>query len=126
AALAKEKALREAAEKGATAKKATHLDNTLSKIPKPKGSAGNGFKLIEAMQLEDNEQLYHAIIREVHELSIQAGLDYRDDFKDQPVEALGLLYKLARDIFPVLERFPNDWATAEMTKQYLYNKRKHS
>jgi len=66
------------------------------------------------------------IQREVHSLTIQAGLDCADDFKNQPAAQLGLVYKLAREMFPVLERFPNDWATAEMVKQYLYNKRKNS
>ena len=32
----------------------------------------------------------------------------------------------ARETFPILLDFPNDWATAEFVKQYLYNKRKNA
>ncbi|KAH9943972.1 hypothetical protein B0H21DRAFT_664768, partial [Amylocystis lapponica] len=120
--LAKEKALRKAAEKAAATKKL--VPRKLTKIPKPKGSAGNGFKLVEEMRLVGNEALYSAILREVARLSIQAGLDYCTDFKNQPAAELGLVYKLAREMFPMLEEFENDWPTAEIIKQYLYNKRK--
>ncbi|KAH9921277.1 hypothetical protein B0H21DRAFT_843729 [Amylocystis lapponica] len=124
AALAKEKALREAVEKAATTKKTA--PRALTKIPKPKGSAGNGFKLIDEMNLQGNQALYNSMLREIAQLSIQAGLDYRTDFKNQPAAELGLVYKLAREMFPTLEQFANDWPTAEIVKQYLYNKRKNS
>ncbi|KAH9922694.1 hypothetical protein B0H21DRAFT_712627 [Amylocystis lapponica] len=129
AALAKETALREAAEKAAATKKAP--PRNLTKIPKPKGSAGNGFKLIDEMNLRGNEALYNSMLREIAQLSIQAGLDYRTDFKNQPAAELGLVYKLsslaqAREMFPMLDEFANDWPTAEIVKQYLYNKRKNS
>ena len=63
AAHAKEKALREAAEKAPAAQSA-QAANARRSIPKPKGSAGNGFKLIEVMELDKDEggqQLYRAI-----------------------------------------------------------------
>ncbi|KAH9922139.1 hypothetical protein B0H21DRAFT_827036 [Amylocystis lapponica] len=123
--LAKEKARREAAEKSAVAKKPTGPRKS-GKIAKPKGSAGNGFKLIEAMKLVGDRELYKTILREVPMLGMQAGLDYREDFKNQPAAKLGLVYKLAREMFPHLDEFENDWATAEVIKQYLYNKRKNS
>ncbi|KAH9930798.1 hypothetical protein B0H21DRAFT_711943 [Amylocystis lapponica] len=122
--LAKEKALREAAEKSATTKKAGPHRSV--NIPKPKGSAGNGFKLITEMKLVGDNELYKMILREVPMLGIQAGLDYREDFKNQPAAKLGLVYKLVREQIPYLDEFENDWATAEIIKQYLYNKRKNS
>ena len=60
--LAKEKARREAAEKKAGEAMKAKNEPALKMIPRPKGSAGDGFNLRMEMGLEDKEQQYNAIL----------------------------------------------------------------
>jgi len=66
------------------------------RIPKPRGSAGDGFRLIEAMQLENNPALsiYGHWQREVKLYALQAGLDWTNPFKEQSAHALGCVYSV--------------------------------
>ncbi|KAG1898840.1 uncharacterized protein F5891DRAFT_1190322 [Suillus fuscotomentosus] len=83
-------------------------------------------RLMRAMGLEDARNQYISIQGDVHLLCAQVGLDFRTKYVHQPAEVLSKIFKLARREHPYLKQFQNDWATAEITKQYLQNKRKQS
>ncbi|KAF9237354.1 hypothetical protein BU15DRAFT_76070 [Melanogaster broomeanus] len=96
-------------------------------IPKPPDSVlnkkGESERLLRAMQLQENKAEYLRIAT-IHWYSPRVGLDYNLKLAQQPVAALGKLFRLARKRHPVLERFQNDWATAQLVRQFLQNKRK--
>ncbi|KAH7904629.1 hypothetical protein BJ138DRAFT_1119235 [Hygrophoropsis aurantiaca] len=101
----------------------------LTTIPKPPASEmnqGDRGRLMRAMQLEEDKPQYLAIQATVHELVIRVGMNLDVPYIKQPAELLGKLFKLSRRRHPYLERFQSDWPTAELTKQFLQNKRKHS
>ncbi|THH12490.1 hypothetical protein EW146_g7642 [Bondarzewia mesenterica] len=101
-------------------------------IPRPKGSAGDlkrGFSLIKEMELDSSEEkqdLYASIQRWVRKFMNHAGMDLELHYSRQPTDKLAKVFKVARDMFPILGNFQNDWATAEYVKQYLNNHRKHA
>ncbi|KAF9237950.1 hypothetical protein BU15DRAFT_62801 [Melanogaster broomeanus] len=72
---------------------------------------GESERLQRAMQLQDNKAEYLCIAT-IHWLSPCVGLDYNLKLAQQPVAALGKLFRL------------NDWATAQLVKQFLQNKHK--
>ncbi|KAI0821128.1 hypothetical protein BC629DRAFT_1435036 [Irpex lacteus] len=101
-------------------------------IPKPKGSAGGGsrgFHLQEAMGLSDdspngdgnseNQRRYNMILATVRELAHAARLDLSCPYRHVSPENLNKIFSMARKIHPYLSQFENDWATAEILKQYL-------
>ncbi|KAG2143021.1 hypothetical protein DEU56DRAFT_793022 [Suillus clintonianus] len=88
---------------------------------KDSGSRG---RLLKAMKLENNKAEYLAIQTTVHELCSRVDLDFKVLYNAQPTSSLAKLFKLARRDHPHLEKFQNDWATAELVKQFLQNKRK--
>ncbi|KAJ6622204.1 hypothetical protein B0H10DRAFT_1944808 [Mycena sp. CBHHK59/15] len=61
--------------------------------------------------------------RNMHDLVHQAGINWELPWAETPAEAKGKLFAVARDRHPILERFHNDWATEEMVKQYIANRR---
>ncbi|KAJ6610248.1 hypothetical protein B0H10DRAFT_2438094 [Mycena sp. CBHHK59/15] len=67
--------------------------------------------------------LYSALIRNMHDLVHQAGINWELPWAETPAEAKGKLFAVARDRHPILERFHNDWATEEMVKHYIANRR---
>ncbi|KAJ6521758.1 hypothetical protein B0H19DRAFT_1371312 [Mycena capillaripes] len=106
-------------------------EDEVQRLERPKGEAGdkkNGFNLRVAMGLEDDAELYEAIVRAVNSNVARANLDYTVDFRRQDAAKLAAVYKLTRKDFPYLtrSRFPLDWATAEITKQYMRNKRRYA
>ncbi|KAJ7637884.1 hypothetical protein DFH06DRAFT_643532 [Mycena polygramma] len=96
------------------------------------------------MGLEDDRATYEAILvsvrmsvvvivdvphqRSVHANVARANIDMTVDFRRQDAAKLAAVYKLTRKGFPYLtrDRFPLDWATAEVVKQYLRNKRRYA
>ncbi|KZV98456.1 hypothetical protein EXIGLDRAFT_700982 [Exidia glandulosa HHB12029] len=101
-------------------------DNDTVRIERPKGSAGDGFKLRQVMGLGDKVARYRRIQRTIRRCIDKAGL--RDDapFRTQDIGKLGNVYKArphAREKHPYLRRFVNDWATAEFVKMLLKNRR---
>ncbi|KAJ3001435.1 hypothetical protein NUW54_g6424 [Trametes sanguinea] len=92
-------------------------------VQRPRGSAGYGFNLRHAMGLGDNLKLYRSIQRTVRALVGNAGLDHRVIWRRQPKEVIGKVLRVARKRQPYLRRFVNDWATEELAKQYLKNRR---
>ncbi|THH18138.1 hypothetical protein EUX98_g9004 [Antrodiella citrinella] len=89
-------------------------------VPRPHGR----FNIRDAMGV-DHEQ-YKSIQRTVRDLIIQAQVDWTDDFRRQDPTNLARLYKAAIQVHPVLARYYRHWATAELAKQYMANKRKHA
>ncbi|KAG1906658.1 uncharacterized protein F5891DRAFT_975415 [Suillus fuscotomentosus] len=85
---------------------------------------GSRGRLLKAMKLENNKAEYLAIQTSVHELCSRVDLDFGVLYNAQPTSNLAKLFKLARRAHPHLENFQNDWATAELVKQFLQNKRK--
>ncbi|KAJ7826209.1 hypothetical protein B0H14DRAFT_2185964, partial [Mycena olivaceomarginata] len=104
----------------------------VERLERPKGEAGDGkrgFVLQSAMGLDDDRDLFQAIVRSVHTNVVRANVDFTIDFRRQDPAKLAAVYKLTRDShkpFLSRERFPLDWAIAEITKQFLRNKRKHA
>ncbi|KAH9947318.1 hypothetical protein B0H21DRAFT_891428 [Amylocystis lapponica] len=111
--LAKIKA-REAAAAQKTSKKKS------PKMARPKGP----YKLIVAMRLADDKPKYNAIMSGVRGLAWRSKLDFSKEFREQPAEELGYVFKVARKHFKYLRRFENDWATADLIAQTMRNKRK--
>ncbi|KAJ7780646.1 hypothetical protein DFH07DRAFT_949876 [Mycena maculata] len=97
-------------------------------IPRPPGSAGNNFNIQDEMGLgrnaEDRER-YKALMRNIRDLVLQAGINWEVPWAKVPAEAKGKLYAVARKRHPILKRYVNDWATEEIVKQYIKNKRCH-
>ncbi|KAJ6559313.1 hypothetical protein B0H10DRAFT_2445960 [Mycena sp. CBHHK59/15] len=108
-------------------------EEPITRMERPKGEAGdrkNGFVLQDAMGLGDTpneDEMYRAILRTVHFNVARANLDVEADFGHQDPAKLASIFKLTRKEHPYLtqRRFPLDWTTAEMVKQYLRNKRRY-
>lgn len=79
------------------------------------------------MGLEHDRETYDDILRAVHANVARANVDVTVDFRRQDPAKLASVYKLTRGQFEYLTRarFPLDWAVAEMTKQFLRNKRRY-
>ncbi|KAF9566547.1 hypothetical protein CPC08DRAFT_719872 [Agrocybe pediades] len=100
-------------------------------IHKPKGEAGNGFCLVEVMRLdgtEENLEMFRSIKRSVRAFAIKAGIDFTKDYRKVETERLLMVFKAVRHAHPYMstDRFPNDWATGEILKQYLKNYRRYA
>ncbi|KAI0758441.1 hypothetical protein BC629DRAFT_1598034 [Irpex lacteus] len=93
-------------------------------IPKPRGK----FSLRQAMGLGDPEKKiqYRAIQRTIHELVILASINWKLDYRKQDPIKLGNLFQAANEDHPILATFENNWATAELIKQFLQNRRKYA
>ncbi|KAJ7855219.1 hypothetical protein B0H13DRAFT_2578096 [Mycena leptocephala] len=142
------KTLEQRAARGATA---TEPEEDIVALEKPKGEAGDrkkGFVLIEAMGLEDDPARFLKIQASasnlVHENVIRANLDVRQIYRKQDPAKLAAVFKLVRiphvairisltipsktrkgDEYLTEKRFPLNWATAEMVKQFLRNRRRY-
>ncbi|KAF8834097.1 hypothetical protein BDN67DRAFT_1016865 [Paxillus ammoniavirescens] len=122
--LAQEVAARKEAEQRVAA---GALSRSTDQVEKPAGTAGEkGFSLIAEMMLEDEKEHYLAIQRTVRDLCHAARLDWTRLYREQPPRDLGNLFEVARKQHPHLNCFRNNWATAELVKQYLRNRRKYA
>ncbi|KAJ7761341.1 hypothetical protein B0H16DRAFT_1884344 [Mycena metata] len=106
------------------------VPDPVERLVRPKGKARdskNGFNLQEAMGLEEDREQYDAILRSIHTNVVRANVDITIDFRRQDPAKLAAVYKLTREEFPYLTRarFPLDWAIAEMTMQFLRNRRRY-
>ncbi|KDQ21485.1 hypothetical protein BOTBODRAFT_25932 [Botryobasidium botryosum FD-172 SS1] len=97
-------------------------------IPKPKGEHGRDFNVQCEMGLDGpgRRGLYLNILATVRDLIAAEGLDRTLWFRQQDPVKMARLYVTARDRFPLLKQFRNDWATAEIVKQALRNSRHNS
>ncbi|KAJ7181915.1 hypothetical protein C8R46DRAFT_1186830 [Mycena filopes] len=92
-----------------------------SVITRPSGEAGKGSILCRKMKLEQDKDTYNAILHSVH-LNIEAvGLDKKIQFRRQEPFKIHSVCQMTRDQYRYLHRFPGDWATRAMIKQYLSN-----
>ncbi|RXW22357.1 hypothetical protein EST38_g3475 [Candolleomyces aberdarensis] len=94
-------------------------------LPRPHGQT---FNVQSAMGLEDDDELYGSIQRTVRRAVVQAGIDLHSSLRAIPPEKLAAVYKKVRDTHPYMDRrrFPSDWPTLDLMKQYLRNHRKYS
>ncbi|KAJ7735355.1 hypothetical protein B0H16DRAFT_1731391 [Mycena metata] len=100
----------------------------LEQIPRPAGAAGNNFNIQNEMGLGGsaaNREIYKSLLRNVRDLTLQAGIDWERPWSETPAAAKAKLYDVARARHPILANYVNDWATDEMIKQYTKNKRRH-
>ncbi|KAF5309635.1 hypothetical protein D9758_018933 [Tetrapyrgos nigripes] len=98
-------------------------------IPRPRGTAGKDFSIQVAMNLAGSvakDVKYKALQRRVKDLVGHARVPYDIPWKDVAVQTKSLLFEAARQDQPFLRRYQNDWATEELSKQYLKNKRKNA
>ncbi|KAJ7655447.1 hypothetical protein B0H17DRAFT_1073443 [Mycena rosella] len=98
------------------------------KIPRPAGSAGNTFNIQNEMGLggsRANRDIYKALMRNVRDLTLQAGINWELPWAQIPASNKASLFDVARARHPILEDYVNDWATEEIVKQYIKNKRRN-
>ncbi|KIM58944.1 hypothetical protein SCLCIDRAFT_27650 [Scleroderma citrinum Foug A] len=100
--------------------------NEQDTIDKPKGSAGNGFALIDEMELQDKRQTYLNIQCTVRALCHEGGLNLQRMYCQQSTRDLANIFEVAKKCHPYLNRFRNNWAAVELVKRYLANHRKHT
>ncbi|KAL1698519.1 hypothetical protein EV121DRAFT_274373 [Schizophyllum commune] len=99
-------------------------------IARPDGTAGNDYSIQEEMGLagvkgSKKHQTYLSIVRRIRDYVIAAQLNVEKEWRQIAPEDKGKLYRVARTDIPFLQRFVNDWATEEIAKRYLKNKRQH-
>ncbi|KAI6014250.1 hypothetical protein PISMIDRAFT_17666 [Pisolithus microcarpus 441] len=94
-----------------------HLDSKIAWMRPSQLKALRRNQLQKAMHLEDNKDLYLSILQTIWDLMTQVNLDIKKDYCLQPHEKIGKLFCV-----PHLAKFENDWATAEILKQFLHNK----
>ncbi|KAJ7256047.1 hypothetical protein C8J57DRAFT_1721612 [Mycena rebaudengoi] len=97
-------------------------------IPRPAGSAGNDFSIEFAMGLGTNradDEQYKALMRNIRDLTLQARINWEEPWSQTPAGVKAQLFAVARERHPYLARFTNDWATEEIVKQFIKNKRRN-
>ncbi|KAF7347088.1 hypothetical protein MVEN_01462800 [Mycena venus] len=97
-------------------------------IHKPAGTAGTNYNIRDAMGLGKTErdgQKYKGIQRSLRDLTHQGGVNWEKQWSDISAEVKGKIFA-ARERHPILARFHNDWATEDIIKQYIKNKRGHA
>ncbi|KAJ6609948.1 hypothetical protein B0H10DRAFT_1954244 [Mycena sp. CBHHK59/15] len=101
----------------------------LQSILRPPSSAGTNFNIQYAMGLGRNTKdrvQYKTIQRNLRDLALKAGINWEIPWADTSAEAKGKLFAAAHTRHPYLEQFHNDWATEEIVKQYMKNKRNNA
>ncbi|KZT72990.1 hypothetical protein DAEQUDRAFT_722083 [Daedalea quercina L-15889] len=94
-------------------------------IPKPRGSGGSTYKIRHAMGLADNKPLYARCMRVVRDLTLAAKINWQKDFIHQDPLVIGRLFHAAQERESYLARFESSWATGDLVKQFLRNRRKY-
>ncbi|KAF7972874.1 hypothetical protein HWV62_16656 [Athelia sp. TMB] len=100
-------------------------------IPKPDGVAGWTYSIQDEMGLtgkmgDKNYDQYKAIQRYLHVLVFNARIDAELGWKQIPARDKATLFEVARDRIPFLARFEGDWATEDLVKQFLKNRRQNA
>ncbi|KAJ7131800.1 hypothetical protein C8R43DRAFT_1133477 [Mycena crocata] len=97
-------------------------------VERPKGTAGINFNIQDAMGLgecaEDRKQ-YVSIMGDMRDLVFEAGIKWEVPWAKTPAELKGKFYAVARERHPILKRYVNDWATDELAKQFIRNRRRN-
>ncbi|KAJ3494992.1 hypothetical protein NLJ89_g10700 [Agrocybe chaxingu] len=95
---------------------------------RPKGTAGKDFSIQIAMGLAGSNKKgakYTAILRSLRDLVLQSRINWELPWSQIPASEKSKLFQVARERHPVLKRYMNDWATEEIVKRYMKNKRAH-
>ncbi|KAJ7733999.1 hypothetical protein DFH07DRAFT_967754 [Mycena maculata] len=95
-------------------------------ILRPAGSAGKDFGIQALMGLghgQRNRDKYKSIQRGVKDFVIRGGVNWEKPWAETSSETKSKVYAVARELHPILRRFHNDWATEELIKQYIKNRR---
>ncbi|KAJ7278030.1 hypothetical protein C8J57DRAFT_1713576 [Mycena rebaudengoi] len=66
------------------------------------------------------------VAAQLRDLVHNARIDWEIPWKDTPAAAKAALFEVARERPPYLAEFQNDWATEEIVKQYIKNKRNNA
>ncbi|KDQ17184.1 hypothetical protein BOTBODRAFT_185910 [Botryobasidium botryosum FD-172 SS1] len=93
-------------------------------VPRPHGSAGDGFSLQNAMGLENDRAQYKAIQRMIKSLVNRADIPSTIHFRHIDPVTLGKIHRIARQRQPYLARFQHNWATDEFIVMLLKSRRK--
>ncbi|KAJ7666789.1 hypothetical protein DFH06DRAFT_1294984 [Mycena polygramma] len=113
----------------AKSKTSEGVDGASEKIPRPSGTAGNDFNIQDAMGLGGNttdREKYKMLLRNLRDLLLQAGIPWELPWAKVPVGLKDKFFRVAAKKHPILERYENDWATEEIAKQAIKNKRRTS
>ncbi|KAJ7192609.1 hypothetical protein B0H12DRAFT_1246116 [Mycena haematopus] len=92
-------------------------------------AAGAQYNIRDAMGLGksalDGEK-FKGIQRNLRDLTLQAGVNWEKPWGEISAEVKGKLFAVARERHPILARFHNDWATEDIIKQFIKNKRNNA
>ncbi|KAJ7661452.1 hypothetical protein DFH06DRAFT_374050 [Mycena polygramma] len=69
---------------------------------------------------------HHSPQRNLRDLLLQAGIPWELPWAKVPVGLKDKFFRVAAKKHPILERYENDWATEEIAKQAIKNKRRTS
>ncbi|KAF9470410.1 hypothetical protein BDN70DRAFT_939735 [Pholiota conissans] len=97
-------------------------------ISRPPGTCSTNWSLQVEMGLAGSvakDAKYAALLRGLRDLVLNAGMNWEVGWREIPAVQKSKVFQVARDRYPILKRYVNDWATAEMVKQYIKNKRAH-
>ncbi|CAA7267807.1 unnamed protein product [Cyclocybe aegerita] len=97
-------------------------------VAHPKGTAGKDFSIQVSMGLAGSTKKhakYTAILRSLRDLVLQSRINWELPWAQIPASKKAKLFQVAREHHPVLKRYMNDWATEEIIKHYMKNKRAH-
>ncbi|KAJ3501991.1 hypothetical protein NLJ89_g9088 [Agrocybe chaxingu] len=106
-----------------------HANDVLETMTtRPKVTAGKDFSIQIAMGLAGSNKKndkYTAILRSLRDLVLQSRINWELPWTEIPAGEKAKLFQVARERHPVLKRYMNDWATEEIVKRYMKNKRSH-
>ncbi|KAJ7114645.1 hypothetical protein C8R43DRAFT_1156415 [Mycena crocata] len=71
---------------------------------------------------EKDHEMYKALMRNVRDLTHQAGVNWELPWAKTPADVKAKLFAVARRCHPIFKWYVNDWATEEPVKQYIKNK----
>lgn len=94
-------------------------------IPKPRGSGGSTYNVRRAMGLTHDKPKYARCLRIVRDVALASRINWQKDYSHQDPLVLGRLFRAAQEKEPYLARFEASWATADMLKQFMRNRRKY-
>ncbi|KAJ7206494.1 hypothetical protein GGX14DRAFT_457089, partial [Mycena pura] len=105
------------------------VEESREPTPRPTGTAGTHFSIIAEMRLDSNRQDHaqlSTIQRNLRELFGNSRINWELLWAQVPAAAKAQLFAIARKHHPYLAEFQNDWATEEIVKQYVKNKRNNA
>ncbi|KAJ7206882.1 hypothetical protein GGX14DRAFT_456951 [Mycena pura] len=117
------------AKTGSAAAGAAGVAEPREPTPRPTGTAGTHFSIIAEMRLDSNRQdraQFSTIQRNLRELFGNSRINWELPWAQVPAAAKAQLFAIARKHHPYLAEFQNDWATEEIVKQYVKNKRNNA